>query len=179
MDKLSRVYPRRLSWEPRSLEPMMMRQVLNWVTTSGLGLKHRVHKTKHWIRKAKAQMELNLAKDVKDDKKLYRYIGQKRQAKLRKEDWLQQTWRRLSYLVSYLHQSLLAVRIPMPPHIPEPLGEGWGSNIPYTVRAEQVWDHVTRLYVYKSMGLGDVHPRVLKELADVFAESCSIMSEKS
>jgi len=39
------------------------------VTTSGLGLKDRVHKTKHWIRKAKAQMELNLAKDVKDDKK--------------------------------------------------------------------------------------------------------------
>ncbi|KFZ66869.1 hypothetical protein N338_11098, partial [Podiceps cristatus] len=34
------------------------------------------------IRKAKAQMELNLARDVKNNKKgFYRYIGQKRQAK--------------------------------------------------------------------------------------------------
>ena len=34
------------------------------------------------IRKAKAQMELNLARDVKDNKKgFYRYIGRKRQAK--------------------------------------------------------------------------------------------------
>ena len=34
------------------------------------------------IRKAKAQVELNLARDVKNNKKtFYRYIGQKRQAK--------------------------------------------------------------------------------------------------
>ena len=34
------------------------------------------------IRKAKAQMELNLARDVKDNKKgFYWYIGRKRQAK--------------------------------------------------------------------------------------------------
>ena len=34
------------------------------------------------IRKAKAQMELNLARDVKDNKKgFYRYIGRRRQAK--------------------------------------------------------------------------------------------------
>ena len=35
------------------------------------------------IRKAKAQVELNLARDVKNNKKtFYRYIGQKRQAKM-------------------------------------------------------------------------------------------------
>ena len=33
------------------------------------------------IRKAKAQVELNLAMDVKNNKTFYRYIGQKRQAK--------------------------------------------------------------------------------------------------
>ena len=34
------------------------------------------------IRKAKAQMELNLLRDVKDNKKgFYRYIGRRRQAK--------------------------------------------------------------------------------------------------
>ena len=33
------------------------------------------------IRKAKAQMELNLARDVKDNKGFYRYIGRRGQAK--------------------------------------------------------------------------------------------------
>ena len=34
------------------------------------------------LRKAKEQMELNLARDVKDNKRgFYRYIGRKRQAK--------------------------------------------------------------------------------------------------
>ena len=33
------------------------------------------------IRKAKMQMELNLARDVKNNKTFFRYIGQKRQAK--------------------------------------------------------------------------------------------------
>ena len=34
-----------------------------------------------WIRKGKAQMELNLARDVKDKKGFYRYIGRGKQAK--------------------------------------------------------------------------------------------------
>ena len=41
-----------------------------------------VHVCSDRIRKAKAQMELNLARDVKDNKKgFYRYIGRRRQAK--------------------------------------------------------------------------------------------------
>jgi len=41
------------------------------------------------------QMELHLARDVENNKKeFYRYIGQKGHTK---ENWLQQTWRRLRY----------------------------------------------------------------------------------
>ncbi|KFV15175.1 RNA-directed DNA polymerase from mobile element jockey, partial [Pterocles gutturalis] len=43
----------------------------------------------------------------------------------------------------------------------------------------QVQDHLKNLKVHKSMGADEIHPRVLRELADEVVELLSIVFEKS